>query len=86
MSAENLAKSHDDLVVVYVSKDNDKLSIVVAVSKAVSAKYNAGYIAKEASAFVGGSGGGQAMLAQAGGTNVTKLSALDDYIIALAKG
>ncbi|MDP5110209.1 MAG: alanine--tRNA ligase [Rickettsiaceae bacterium] len=86
ISAENLAKSHDDLVIVYVSKNNDKLSIVVAVSKAVSVKYNAGYIAKEASAFVGGSGGGQAMLAQAGGTNVTKLSALEGHIIALVKG
>lgn len=83
MSAERLAKNHNDLVVVYASKNNDKLSIVVAISKAVSTKYNAGSIAKEASAFVGGSGGGQAMLAQAGGTNVNKFSELEDRIIAL---
>ena len=83
MSAENLAKSHNDLVIVYVSKNNDKLSIIVAVSKEVSNKYNAGYIAKEASSFVGGSGGGQATLAQAGGTDVSKLSNLEDRVIAL---
>lgn len=83
MSAENLAKGHDDLVVVYISKNNDKLSIVTAVSKAVSTKYNAGYIAKEASAFVGGSGGGQATLAQAGGTDISKLQHLEDRVVAL---
>lgn len=83
MSAENLAKEYDDLVVVYISKNNDKISIVAAVSKAISAKYNAGHIAKEAAAFVGGSGGGQAMLAQAGGTDISKLPRLEDRVVAL---
>ena len=83
MSAENLAKEYDDLVVVYISKNNDKLSIVAAVSKAISAKYNAGHIAKEAAAFVGGSGGGQALLAQAGGTDISKLPRLEDRVVAL---
>jgi alanyl-tRNA synthetase len=83
MSAENLAKSHDDLVIVYVSKSSNKLAIVVAVSKPVSDKYNAGNIAKEASSVVGGSGGGQATLAQAGGTDVSKLAQLEERVIAL---
>ena len=83
MSAENLAKSHDDLVVVYIAKNTDKLSIVVAVSKAISGKYNAGKIAKETAIFVGGSGGGQAMLAQAGGTDVSKLGQLEGRVIEL---
>lgn len=46
MSAQNLAKSNDDIVVVFITKNTDKLSIVVSVSKPVSEKYNAEKIAK----------------------------------------
>ena len=81
MAAESMAKKHDDLVVFYVGKNEGKLSIVVAVSKSVSDTYNAGKIAKEAASFVGGSGGGQATLAQAGGTDVSKLAQLRDKVI-----
>jgi alanyl-tRNA synthetase len=73
MSAENLTKKHKDLVVVYVCKNDGKLFIVVAVSKEIAKNYDAGKIAKEISVFIGGSGGGQAMLAQAGGNDVSKL-------------
>ncbi len=57
MSAENLAKSNDDLVIVFIAKNTDKLSIVVAVSKPASEKYNAGKIAEETSRFIRRSGG-----------------------------
>ena len=83
MAAENLVKKCNDLVIMYVARNDDKLSIVVAVSKDVSDKYNAGKIAKEASAFVGGSGGGQATMAQAGSTDVSKLSGLEDKLLEL---
>ncbi len=81
MAAEAIAKKHDDLVVFYVGKNEGKLSIVVAVSKPISDAYNAGKIAKEAASFVGGSGGGQATLAQAGGADLSKLAQLRDKVV-----
>ncbi|MDG1437220.1 MAG: alanine--tRNA ligase [Rickettsiaceae bacterium] len=78
IAAENIAKSNEDLVVVYISKNSDKLAIVVAVSKSISSQYNAGKIAKEISAFVGGSGGGQPCLAQAGGSDLSKMPQLQE--------
>lgn len=80
ISAENLSKKYDGIVVVYVARNDQKLSIVVAVSKKISEQYNAGKIAKEVSAFVGGSGGGQATLAQAGGSDIAKLKELENKV------
>ena len=80
IAAENLSKKYGDLVIVYVAKSNSKLSIIVATSREVSDKYNAGKIAKEVSQFIDGSGGGQATLAQAGGSNLSKLSELESYL------
>jgi alanyl-tRNA synthetase len=80
MSAENFARKHDDLVVIYVSRNFEKLSIVVAVSKLASKKHNADKIAKEVAAFIGGSGGGQATLAQAGSSDISKLPQLQEQV------
>ncbi len=80
MSAENLTKKYDNIVAIYVAKNNKKLSIVVAISKQVSDQYNAGIIAKKISTFVGGSGGGKATFAQAGGSDVSKLNELENKI------
>lgn len=78
ISAENLSKKDDDLIVIYFNRLQDKLSIIVAVSKALSSKYKAGDIAKKLSGLLGGSGGGSPTLAQAGSTNISmeKLSEL----------
>ncbi|MDP4832852.1 MAG: alanine--tRNA ligase [Rickettsiaceae bacterium] len=80
MSAENLVKKHDDLIVVYISKNAGKLAIVVAVSNKASNQYNAGNIANKTADFVGGSGGGQATLAQAGGIDLSKLPQLKSKV------
>jgi len=80
MSAENFARKHEDLVVIYVSRNSEKLSIAVAVSKLASRKHNADKIAKEVASFVGGSGGGQATLAQAGSSDISKLPQLQEWI------
>lgn len=73
-AAENLTKKAEDIVVVYITNNNSKLSITVSSSKAISDKFNAGNIAKELSLFVGGSGGGgQSTIAQAGGSDLSKL-------------
>ncbi|GAA5251925.1 alanine--tRNA ligase [Candidatus Rickettsia kedanie] len=83
-AAENLTKKVEDLIVVYITGNNDKLSITVAVSKAITDKYNAGIIAKELSLFLGGSGGGgQASLAQAGGSDIGKLTNIHEKLYSL---
>ncbi len=81
MAAENLSKNHADLVIVFVSKTSEKLSIVVAVSKEISQRHNANEISKHLSSFINGSGGGQATLAQVGGVNLAKLPGLEQEII-----
>jgi len=80
MSAENLVKKHDDLIVVYISKNVGKLAIVVAVSNKASKQYHAGKLANQTADFVGGSGGGQATLAQAGGVDLSKLPQLKSQV------
>ncbi|PCJ29849.1 MAG: alanine--tRNA ligase [Rickettsiales bacterium] len=81
MAAENLAKKHDDLVIIYTSKSGAKLSVLIAVSKPLSEKHNAGTIAKELAPLIGGSGGGKPTLAQIGGGDVGKLQQLKDIIM-----
>jgi alanyl-tRNA synthetase len=72
---EHLRKMRDNMVVVLGSKlAADKVSLVVGVSDALSKKFNAGQIVKEAAAICGGSGGGRPQLAQAGGKDPSKLN------------
>ncbi len=94
LSAERIVDKSDNLVVIYIAMPEKskevsgstghntcKLSITVAVSKKISNKVHAGNLAKEISIFLGGSGGGgQANIAQAGGTDVSKLGKLPDMI------
>ena len=68
----------------YVGNNNSKLSITVAISKAITDRFNAGFIAKELSLFLGGSGGGgQPSIAQAGGSDLAKLPKVKDQLQSL---
>ncbi len=94
LSAERIANKSDNLVIIYIAipekskevvaakgHNSGKLSITVAVSRKISNKIHAGNLAKEISIFLGGSGGGgQANIAQAGGTDVSKVEKLPDMI------
>ena len=60
MSSQNTIKNQDSLILVYVSKLEDKLSLLITVSKNITQEYNAGNIVKKLAIFVNGSGGGQA--------------------------
>lgn len=62
-------------IVVLCSDKDDKASVVVGVSKDLTAKYNAVDLVRAASAVVGGQGGGgRPDMAQAGGSNVSKIN------------
>lgn len=80
-AAENLTKKAENLVVVYIANNSGKLSITVSLSKTITDKLNAGIIAKELSIFLGGSGGGgQPSIAQAGGSDLSKLLQVKDKL------
>lgn len=82
LTAEQLSNKAEDLVIIYVSNSNGKLSITTAISKNISNKLHAGNLAKEISLFLGGSGGGgQPTIAQAGGVDVNKLPELKEKIV-----
>jgi alanyl-tRNA synthetase len=50
-----------------------KVSLLAMVTKDLDSRFHAGQIVKEVAALVGGSGGGRADMAQAGGTMADKL-------------
>lgn len=80
ISVQNTIKNHNNLVLVYTSKLDDKLSLLIGVSKNITQQYNAGKIVKKLSNFIGSSGGGQADLAQAGGGDIQKLASFEKEI------
>ncbi len=62
-------------IVVLCSDKDDKASVVVGVSKDLTAKYNAVDLVRAASAVVGGQGGGgRPDMAQAGGSDAAKIN------------
>ena len=62
-------------IVVLCSDKDDKASVVVGVSKDLTAKYNAVDLVRAASTVVGGQGGGgRPDMAQAGGSDVSKIN------------
>ena len=77
-------------IVVLGSRGDDKALLIAMVSKDLTSRFSAGDIIKELAPLVGGSGGGRADMAQAGGPDKEKLpDALKqtfDTIARLAKG
>ncbi|MBL8677652.1 MAG: alanine--tRNA ligase [Myxococcales bacterium] len=71
--AEKLRDKLGSAVVAVAGVDGAKVALVCTVSKDLVAKYNAGRLVKELAAVVGGGGGGRPDMAQAGGTDVTKI-------------
>ena len=69
-------------VVVLVSEVDGKVSLVVAVSKDLTSRVQAGRLVKELAPIVGGGGGGRPDFAEAGGKDATKI---DDLLAAAPK-
>jgi alanyl-tRNA synthetase len=61
-------------IVVLGSRGDDKALLISLVSKDLTARFNAGEIIRELAPLVGGSGGGRADMAQAGGPDKEKVS------------
>jgi alanyl-tRNA synthetase len=60
-------------IVVLGSQSDDKAMLIALVSKDLTTRFNAGEIIRELAPVVGGSGGGRADMAQAGGPDKEKL-------------
>jgi alanyl-tRNA synthetase len=72
-----LADAHRDRiksgVVVIASTSDDRVSLVVSVSKDLSGRVHAGQIVKQIAPIVGGSGGGRPDFAEAGGKDSSRI-------------
>ena len=68
------------------SVQDERVNLIVMVSKDLTAKYNAGQIIKDMATLLGGTGGGKPEMAQAGGKDPHKLNtALDALFTIISK-
>ncbi len=72
--ADNLRQKLGSGIVVIGAASEDKAVLLVAVTRDLTKKYNAGEIIKDLAPIIGGRGGGRAELAQAGGPHGTKIN------------
>src|SRR3954468_13574452 len=63
-------------VVVLASENDGRVSLVVAVTKDLTARVQAGRLVKELAPIVGGGGGGRSDFAEAGGKDPSKIDDL----------
>lgn len=87
--AASLKGADEKMVVLLISQDNGKLTLVAGAGKeAVKRGVHAGKLVKEAAALTGGKGGGKPDLAQAGGSDASKIDDVfkktDETVSALA--
>ncbi|MBN1607340.1 MAG: alanine--tRNA ligase, partial [Polyangiaceae bacterium] len=71
--AEQLRDKLGDSVVLVGSERDGKAQLVLTVSKALTGRLRAGELIRDIAAMVGGSGGGRPDMAQAGGTDASRL-------------
>ena len=71
--AAKLAHRLKSGIVVLGSRADDKALLIAMVSKDLTKRFNAGEIIRELAPLVGGSGGGRADMAQAGGPDKEKV-------------
>ncbi len=72
--ADKLKDKLVSAIVVLAVVSNNKVSLVSAVTKNLTDKYQAGSILNHVASQIGGKGGGRADMAQGGGTDVEKLA------------
>lgn len=85
--ADRLRDSLGSAVIVLAARDESAVRVLVAVSKDLAGKrYDAGKIIGVLAAMVGGRGGGRPDLAQAGGTDPTKVPEMLASVAGLLQG
>ena len=67
------------------SAKDDKVSLIVMVTKDLTTRFHAGQIIKQMAPILGGTGGGKPDLAQTGGKDPAKLDAALDELYAIIK-
>jgi len=72
--ADEHRKKFPSGIILLASENQGKLSVVIAVSPDFQKAHPAGKLAKALGARLGGAGGGNPAMAQAGGTDVAKLN------------
>ncbi len=78
--AEQLRDKLGQSIVLVASEADDKVQLVLTVSKALTNQFKAGQLIRPIAERVGGSGGGRPDMAQAGGTNVAELDGALDVL------
>jgi alanyl-tRNA synthetase len=78
--AEQLRDKLGDSVVLVASEHEGKVQLVLTVAKGLTGRYKAGEMIRGIAQVVGGSGGGRPDMAQAGGSDVSRL---DEAIAAI---
>ena len=78
--ADDLKKKISGMAVLF-SNVNGKSAITVSVAAELAPRLNAGKLIKEIAALLGGSGGGRADFAQAGGERIGDFSSLRDQVL-----
>jgi len=81
--AEQLRDKLGDSIVLVGSEADGKAQLVLTVAKPLTARFKAGELIRPIAAIVGGTGGGRPDMAQAGGTDASKL---DQAIEAVYQG
>jgi alanyl-tRNA synthetase len=86
--AEQLRDKLGDSVVLVASEHEGKVQLVLTVAKGLTGRYKAGELIRGIAQVVGGSGGGRPDMAQAGGSDVSRLdeavAAIYDSVAAAA--
>ena len=80
--AEQLRDKLGQAIVLVGSVADDKAQLVLTVSKSLTDRFRAGELIRGPASIVGGSGGGRPDMAQAGGTDATKLDEAVEAIYA----
>ena len=83
--AEQLRDKLGDSVVLVGSERDGKAQLVLTVAKPLTDRFPAGKLIREVASLVGGTGGGRADMAQAGGTEVAQLDRAIDRIYELVQ-
>ncbi|MEZ4259697.1 MAG: alanine--tRNA ligase [Polyangiaceae bacterium] len=81
--AEKLRDKLGEAVVLVGSDAGGKVAFALTVSKGLTDRFQAGVLIKDVAATVGGSGGGRPDMAQAGGTDASRLDEALDKLYAL---